>query len=267
MPEGDTVHKLARYLRPALVGRTLRAGEVRGRPDVALAGRRVREVFARGKHLFCELDGDLVLRSHLGLHGSWHRYAVGEPWRVPERQASLVLATERDVYVCFHAKQVELLDARRGARDGRFADLGPDLVLGVPDAALVDRRVAAFADPDAPVVDVLLDQRVASGIGNVYKSEVLFLEGVHPLTRLRALGTEGLLRLYATAHRLLGRNLTGGPRVTRGRRDGAGDLWVYGRRGCPCFECGAPIEARRTGRGNRSTSWCPRCQPRPTAGD
>lgn len=258
MPEGDTVHKLAAALGQRLSGRELRDGRVRGEPRARLAGRRIGAIRARGKHLWIELDGDLVLRSHLGMHGTWHRYRPGERWHKPERHAAIVLATDDDVLVCFHPSEVELGSAGSRAFDLERR-LGPDLVEGVPDASETLRRARHFLELDAPLVDVLLDQRVASGVGNVYKSEVLFLERVHPLTPLAAVDEPLLARLLGRAHELLRANLHGGPRVTR-PAGAAGRLWVYGRKGQPCFECDAPIAAERLGRGLRSTYWCPRCQ-------
>jgi endonuclease-8 len=259
VPEGDTVHKLAGALRPWLVGRRLREGRVAAQPTLTLAGRAVQDVSARGKHLFVDLDGGLVLRSHLGMHGSWHRYRPGEPWRKPARQASIVLATDDDVLVCFHASEVELLDPARPHAFELRRRLGPDVLAEAPRGELVARRARSFLEPGAPLVDLLLDQRVASGIGNVYKSEVLFLERLHPATPWTAIDEDALGRVYAVAHRLLRANLGGGPRVTRA--GASGRLWVYRRAGRPCHTCATPVATARMGRGLRSSYWCPRCQP------
>lgn len=261
MPEGDTIHKLASALAPRLVGRRLVRFRARHDPELDLAGRLVEGVRAHGKHLFVALDGGLELRSHLGMHGSWHRYAPGERWKRPERQASLVLATDEDVLVCFLAAEVELL--RAGSLRARDVErgLGPDLAADGCDLDEVLLRARARVGGDTLVVDVLLDQRVAAGIGNVYKSEVLFLEEVAPRTPAAVLDDGVLRRLYERARELLRANLRGGPRVTRPQQDGAGELWVYRRAGRPCHRCAAPIATQRLGRGRRSTYWCPRCQP------
>ena len=260
MPEGDTIHKLAEYLGPRLTGRVLRGFRMRADPALDLTGREVESVSARGKHLFVRVGGALELRSHLGMHGSWHRYRPGEPWQRPERQAGLVLATDEDVFVCFHPREVECLRAGGlRARDTRRR-LGPDLVADTLDPAELARRARALLGPDAPVIDLLLDQRVAAGIGNVYKNEVLFVERVDPFVKLGDLDDAVLERLYATARRLLTVNLRGGPRATRSGRDGRGALWVYRRSARPCHACGTPIRSMRAGRGRRSTYWCPRCQ-------
>jgi endonuclease-8 len=261
MPEGDTVHKLANYLAPRLEGQSILRLDM---PDAdgarRCAGRRILEVFARGKHLFFELDNALLIRSHLGMYGSWHRYRPDEPWRKPRHRATLVLATAGEVYVCFNAKEVEVVTAP-GVRERILSTrLGPDLVDPAVDLDSVLRRAREFLPGDAPLADVLLDQRVAAGIGNVYKSEVLFIEGHLPQTPQSAVGDEALRAAFDLAGRLLRRNLGGGRRVTRFESDGAGRLWVYGRRGRPCLRCDGRIDGARFGAGNRATFWCPECQ-------
>ena len=261
MPEGDTVFKLAAYLRPVLGGRRLVAGSVRGMPDARLAGVTLGEVYARGKHLFIELDGRRLLRSHLGMWGSWHAYAPGAAWRKPRRQASIVLDIGDRVLVCFNALQVEIL-RNAGVRRRAFdAMLGPDLLASPLDIDGLLRRARELGGPDTPIADVLLRQQVASGIGNVYKSEVLFLERCDPATPLVRVGDALLTALYRQAARLLRRNLHGGPRVTRWASDDAGRLWVYGRSGQPCLRCDGVIRSARLGAKQRSTFWCPCCQP------
>ena len=207
------------------------------------------------------LDEGEILRSHLGMDGSWHEYARGERWRLPESQASLVLAAEDRVFVNFLAEEVELL-VQGGARERRLdRRVGPDLTADAEvDLDQLARRARALLPPHAPALDLLLDQRVASGLGNVYKSEVLFLEAVEPRTPLAELDDATLQRLYATGRRLLRANLVPGPRTTRGSLPGTGDLWVYRRAGRECLRCGDTVRMERLGRGRRSTYWCPGCQ-------
>ena len=261
MPEGDTLHKIANYLAPRLCQQVL--VDVR-MADSAAARRctsqRVESVEARGKHLFIELDNGLALRSHLGMYGSWHRYAHDEEWKKPRRQASLVIATPDNEYVCFNAKEIEVV-AMRGVRSrivhGR---LGPDLIADPVETVVLLERAREFLDGDAIIADALLDQRIASGIGNVYKSEVLFIERLHPARSLDKTTDEELARCYVTAADRLRRNLGGGKRVTRFENDSAGRLWVYGRTAQPCLECETPIVSCRMGRHHRGTFWCPTCQ-------
>ncbi len=266
MPEGDSVHKLAVELRRRLLGAILEDVRLRRLQAGSLRGARITGVSARGKHLFLDTDTGLSLRSHLGMYGSWHGYRPGEPWRKPERQADILLVTDRGLFVCFNAREAEILS--RGGfryRDARQR-LGPDLVADQPEGERIAARARELLAPDALLADVLLDQRVACGIGNVYKSEVLFLEGQPPSRRLGETTDQDLEGLYRRAADLLGQNLGGGPRVTRRVADGRSTLWVYRRRGLPCLRCGAQIEGADLGRIPRSTYWCPRCQPAESSG-
>lgn len=263
MPEGDTVFKLAAYLRPQLLGRALRKGSMYGPRHEDLRGRQVSDLYARGKHLFIELDGFQLLRSHLGMWGSWHSYAPGEPWQKPVHRAAIILDTGERLFVCFNPRQVELM-RHGGVRERRLdAALGPDLLDPGIDITVIPARARELSDSETPIVDLLLDQRVASGIGNVYKSEVLFLERIDPHLAAGRLADDAILALYRRARALLGDNVGGGPRVTRRAPDDAGRLWVYGRNGQPCLRCEGVIRSGRVGRGLRTTFWCPCCQSRP----
>lgn len=261
MPEGDTIFKLAAFLKPALSGRRLVAGTLRGNQPVDLADSEISDVYAHGKHLFIALDQDRLLRSHLGMWGSWHHYAPGEEWQRLRRQASIVLDTGERIYVCFNARQVELLRGRGVSARKLGVVLGPDLLAADVDYDAIIERAHTLTDPDMPVADLLLNQRVACGIGNVYKSETLFVERCHPATPLSSLDDLRLRQLYEHAAQLLDGNCRGGPRITRRAADDAGQLWVYGRTGQPCLRCDTPIESMLFGRGQRSTYWCPQCQP------
>jgi endonuclease-8 len=263
LPEGDTVHKLAVVLASELCEKTVTDLRIRRRCADALIGHRILSLRSEGKHLLMGFDSRLVLRSHLGLYGSWHRYLPGERWRKPPRQASIELRTENRLYVCFNAREVEVLKAGGFRLADAMRRLGPDLTRERPDTAVLNERALALVAPQSPLVDVLLDQRVASGIGNVFKSEVLFMEGEAPLRRLADTPAPVLGALYARAGDLLRRNLHGGPRVTRLVGDGRGDLWVYGRARRPCFRCGTAVRMERLGMDLRSTYWCPRCQVLP----
>ena len=261
MPEGDTIHKLADYLAARLVGRRLQ--RVRMADPSACercSGRFVCSLSAHGKHLIIELDSALLLRTHLGMYGTWHRYREDEPWRKPHRQASLVLATDEDLFVCFNAKEVELIGAASVRERILQTRLGPDLIDADLDLKLVVRRAREILAGDTPLADLLLDQRVAAGIGNVYKSEVLFIQRRLPRTPLDSVSDRALAACYTTAAELLRRNLGGGPRRTRPERGGADRLWVYGRRGLPCLLCTHQISYARLGKDWRPTYWCGGCQ-------
>ncbi len=270
MPEGDTIHALAATLREQLEGRELVQARFEGEVLESLLGRRIDAVFAVGKHLFVGV-GPTLLRSHLGMHGSWHAYAPDEPWLRPAWQATFVIATEQRVFACFRTREAEVMD-RRGVRFRRLmAWLGPDVLAQDFDPGVAVARARERLAPAAPLVDVLLDQRVACGIGNVWKSELLFLAGLDPRAPLETVPDDRLAQLYERAARGLARNLgparrrTRAPRPRRGlatlERDDDPGLWVYRRAGEPCSLCGAPIRTERLGKDRRSTYWCSACQP------
>jgi endonuclease-8 len=157
--------------------------------------------------------------------------------------------------VCFDAP-VAVLE-----RAPAVAHLGPDLCR--PDADLDEclARMTSLADPDTIVADVLLDQRIACGVGNVFKSEVCFVCGIDPSTPIRSVAEPDRRRLVATAAAQLQANLGSGPRTTT--TGPPGSLAVYGRAHRPCRRCGTAIRVARTGEHARTTYWCPTCQPAP----
>jgi endonuclease-8 len=260
MPEGDTIHKVAAVLGSLLNGRALVEVRLRPYPDAGLIGQRLCAVHAKGKHLYIETDSGATLRSHLGMYGTWHRYRPGEEWKKPAFQASILIVTETDVVVCFNAREVELLRRPGFRRQDQRHRLGPDLITAVDELPGVPGRARALCPPQIQLVDLLLDQRVAAGIGNVYKCEVCFLQRQPPWRQLATVSDAALVGLYRCASELLRKNLGGGPRRTRCVIDGRGPLWVYSRGDLPCLLCGEPIRCARLGRRPRTTYWCPRCQ-------
>ncbi|MCO8128534.1 hypothetical protein NHL50_15090 [Acidimicrobiia bacterium EGI L10123] len=256
MPEGDTIHRAAIRMRPALAGHVLTRFEApRLVGDRPALGERIDDVEARGKHLLVHFSGGITLRTHMKMTGSWHLYRDGEPWRKGAHLARAVVGADGGwLGVCFQAPVVETYH-RDAGEPLPLATLGPDLTGPAPDLDAAVAR-AALAAPGTELADALLDQRIASGIGNVYKSEVCFLHGLDPFTPLAAVPAEDLRRVLDTSHRLLVANLGRTRRVTY--RDGVA---VYGRRGQPCFRCGSVVRMRRQGEMARSTYWCPTCQP------
>lgn len=253
MPEGDTIHRTANRLRPALVGQPLvrfeapRAVGKRPRP-----GTTIDAVEAVGKHLLIRFAGGTTLRTHMRMTGSWHLYRTGERWKRPTHLARAVVEVHGWTAVCFAAPVVELETEPTSAAN--LAHLGPDLTS--PDVTDADIDAAVERMTNDEIAVVLLDQRVASGIGNVYKSEVLFICGVNPFTPAGELDRDRKRALIATASKLLRANVAStGPRRTT--REG---LAVYGRTRRPCHRCGTPIRAKRQGEQARTTYWCPTCQ-------
>jgi endonuclease-8 len=266
MPEGDTIFRTAEVLRAALSGRRITAARaqpqpgLRSVPDLSrLLGATVASVEARGKHLLIGFDNGLTLRTHLRMKGSWHRYRPGERWRLPQKRATAILETGESVAVAFDTPVAELLTDADLRRSRALTTLGPDLLSRSFDA---DEALRRLRDRDDEAIgNALLDQRAVAGIGNVYKSEVAFLEGIDPWASVAAFDDAVLLRALRTARRLLQANTRGGARVTTGSPAGGQGLWVYGRAGRPCRRCGTRIEVARQGDLARLTYWCPRCQP------
>lgn len=274
MPEGDTIFRAARTLDLALAGRLLTGFDTvlpalrRVHDDHSIVGRTVVGVRAVGKHLLIELTGDLLLRTHMRMSGSWHVYRPGERWRRPRSAMRVLLANDEYVAVAFDVPVAEFLTRGQLPRHRELAALGPDLLdAGFDEAAA---RANLLARGDRAVAEALLDQRVMAGVGNVFKSEVLFVCGVNPWRPVVSLTAEESGRLVAEARALLRANVAPTGAAPSGRRttrsmDPAARLWVYGRAGRRCRRCGTTIECRAQGRDARLTYWCPACQPDRTA--
>ena len=259
MPEGDTVFVAAAKLHAALAGKPIDRSDFRvpRLATVDLAGRVMTGVEARGKHLLFRISGGLILHTHYKMEGSWHLYRPGDPWRGPGFQVRAVLYTSEWIAVGFRLGVVELIDTAE--EDAVVGHLGPDPLRDDWDPR---RVVAALADrPAAEIGEVLLDQRVIAGPGNVYKSEVCFLGGVDPWTPVREVAD--LAALVDRMARLMRANRSTGTQITTGDPRPGRQRWVYGRSGEPCFRCGTAIRrSEQEGPGGlRVTYWCPTCQP------
>ena len=238
--------------------------------DTPVVGRTLDAVRARGKHLLMEFSGDLVLRTHMRMNGSWHIYPIGARWKRPTRDMRIIVGTRDAVAVGFNIPVAEFLAGRDVARNELLRTLGPDLLDPAFDRYEALRRMRGRTRE--PIADVLLDQRVVAGIGNVFKSEILYEACVNPFTPTAAIDDAGLDRVVDTAVRLMRANVLDaaqtlspavGRRTTK-RLDPNEKLWVYGRAGKPCRQCGTPISSRSTGLDARLTFWCPVCQPGPS---
>ena len=211
-----------------------------------LKGHLLKSVEPNGKHLIMQFDGGIALHSHMRMTGAWHLYRAGERWRQPAWRATALLAFEDVVAVCFAAPVMELVpDARQPV-----AHLGPDILVDPFDLDEVIRRAR---QSDAKTIgELLLEQRVCAGIGNIYKCESLWINRLDPWLSPTAVD-DGLLRqLYTTARDLMRRNLATPIRQQRHA--------VHGRGGRPCPRCGGRIAVRAHGEQARLTYFCPRCQ-------
>jgi endonuclease-8 len=261
VPEGDTIHRVANRLRPVLVGQPLvrlEAPTARTHLRRPGAGTEITGVDAVGKHLLIRFDGGTILRTHLRMSGSWHVYRPGERWQKPAHHMRALVEVPHAVAVCFSAPVVELEHQATGG--ARIQHLGPDLSRGDTTDAEIDaclQRLAALSEPTDEIGDVLLDQRIACGVGNVYKSEVLWACHVDPFTAVDEVDVDTRRQLLDTAARLLRANVVSS---TVQRTTVLGGLAVYGRARRPCRRCGTPIRVTRQGDDARVTYWCPTCQ-------
>ena len=216
-------------------------------PIERVVGDEIDMVEARGKHLMIRFAGGVTLHTHMRMTGSWHLYNGGEKWRKPRHLARVVLECGDRVAVCFSAPVVELLVTQTEWAHPIIAGLGPDIMKPPVDIAEVKRR-ASEQPADVPIGDVLLDQQVVSGIGNIWRNEALFVCRVHPMTPHTRVDVAAVVRAAA---RLM---------QARARPGGVYRPQVYNRANRPCPRCGEPIAAARTGRHHRTAYWCPRCQ-------
>ena len=276
MPEGDSIFRAARTLQRALAGRAVTRFESvfprlsRIDDDTPIRGRTVDRVEARGKHLLIWLSGDLVLRTHMRMHGSWHVYRPGERWMRPHRDMRIVLETREIHAVAFNVPVAEFETAASLARTPALRALGPDLLDDELVPAEAVQRIAERGEMD--IADALLDQSALAGIGNIFKSEVLFAGRVNPFLKVRDVSRHDIERLVTIAAKFLRANVADGApggiatysglRRTTGRSDPGARLWVYGRGGKPCRRCGTPVSRMKQGPHARTTYWCERCQPR-----
>lgn len=261
MPEGDTINRTAAALRIALVGKPITRFEApRLVGPCPAQGRIVESVTSHGKHLEMVWDDGLVMHTHMRMSGSWHLYRADERWRLPTRQVRVVIAVSDWIAVCFNAPVVETYRYFDRHRHPGFGPLGPDLCRDDADLDESANLLYHYADQSAPICAVLLDQQVMCGVGNVYRSEVLWDCHMYPFAPVGALEGHDCAQLVDTAARMLRANLHDAGRTVTGQVSGG--LAVYGRNGQRCAGCGDTIEVCRTGEHARLLYWCHGCQLR-----
>jgi endonuclease-8 len=263
MPEGDNIHAHAQQLQ-ALIDQPLTSVWSNAIDRRALRGQHVVRVEALGKHLVISFSEGTAARVHLGMTGRW-RHLRADVSRETLAQATLALVTRESAWLCQRARTIEWSRARliRGSR--ALSRLGPDLI-GDVDLDVVLQRARASINAARPIAEVLLDQSICSGIGNVYKCELLFMHHIDPWARLDTIDDVTLRAIYADAARLLRANVgqlrttTADPR--RGPRPSRGQtrLWVYGRARRACLRCGHAIAQKMQLPSLRPTYYCPTCQ-------
>ena len=282
MPEGDTVFRTARNLGRALAGKAITGFRstypllTRFNDDTPLAGQTVDRVEARGKWLLIYFSGGGILTSHLLMNGRWHIYRQGERWQLPRFHMRIVIENSEYQAVGFRIPVARMHTAQSLARDLHVARTENDLLNEDFDCEAGTGRL--LARPLEAIADVLLDQAVLAGVGNVFKSEICFVNSLHPFRTVATLTHHEATAVVASAQRLLKANILedsgdtivtyrGQQRRTTHASDPGASLWVYGRAGEPCRRCGEVIRRRIQGADARVTFWCPRCQPMPDGSD
>ena len=262
MPEGHTIHRLARDLSATFGGGPVGATSPQGRfteGAASIDGKPLARATARGKHLFLEFDETLI-HIHLGLIGKFRPRALGvdatdsvrldltngeEFWQLTEPQTCAIVTAHEEAHV---ANKLGPDPLARGASSQQFIE------------ALGKRKV--------PISAALLDQGVVAGIGNVYRAEFLFLMGIEPHTPANKLTADQALELWDLSKQMLRLGVKLNRIVTVSRQDGGKPqsrmtnnerLYVYKREDQPCRRCDAPITIGKIG--SRSVWWCPVCQP------
>lgn len=268
MPEGDTLFIAAKKLGAILTGRVITrfASPLPELKEQGVEGQTVSEVRAHGKHVIIELGDGRALLSFLRMQGKWSAFEKSRmrpgllakaarelAW--DDEETTLIIETETSVAVLTRAALVKL--GPRSKIEASLSGLGPDLLS--PDYDQAEVLVRLRDAPELSIAEALLRQSIVAGIGNVYKSEVLFLEKVSPFVSVAGLDDPTLERILKRARDLMRRNLKGPRRTTFGTFAGQ-SFFVYERSGQHCLKCDARIGMRRQGTLQRSTYFCPDCQ-------
>jgi DNA-formamidopyrimidine glycosylase len=263
MPEGHTIHRLAREHNAAFRGKALRLESPQGRfaSDAALLdGRVLDRVRPYGKHLFYEFAGDDVVHVHLGIYGVFERHA--RPFPAPRGAVRLRLHDGETLVDLRGPTVCERIDP--DGRDAILARLGPDPLDPKADR---ERLWAKVSRRDTPIAALLLDQSAVAGIGNVYRAEALYVLGIAPHRPARTLSRAEFDALWDTLVRMLKAGVRAGRIVTtepadRDRRSGrpsdADRHYLWRRTDLPCRRCGTPVRSEVLAA--RNLYWCPQCQ-------
>jgi endonuclease VIII len=231
-----------------------------------VVGRTIGGITTHGKHIFIDLVPEtgelpvLVLHTHMMMSGSWHVYRNSDVWNRPEVQAVVVIAVGDRIAVCFNAPVVELTSKADSDKLHLQKLLGPD-ILSLPLDHQEIRNRWTTQPPTDPISVSLLNQHVVAGIGNLYRSEALFLSHVNPFDQNAHFSEQNLKILVQNAADLMHANL-GRNTVLRSFGEGHLTPWVYGRSRQPCRRCGNIIKTAFVGMPPRSVYWCSVCQPR-----
>jgi endonuclease VIII len=268
MPEGHTLHRLARLHESRYAGSPVRVTSPQGRfgqPATQVDGRVLIRAEAHGKHLLHVYGPDLTVHVHLGLYGTFTEHEL--PTTEPAGQVRMRMVGPTHWTDLRGPNTCELLvDEEVAALHDR---LGPDPLRGDGDP---EQSWARISRSNSPIAVLLLGQRILAGVGNVYRAEVLFRHNINPLTPGKKLSHEQWRAIWADLVELMREGVRTGridtvraehlPEVTgrapRVDRHG-GEVYVYRRTDQPCLICGAPVCGKDLA--GRNLYWCPVCQP------
>jgi len=267
MPEGHTLHRLARLHQARYAGHPVAVSSPQGRfaaEAALLDGTVLTAAEAYGKHLFHRYDGQGVVHIHLGLYGAFTEFERPEPDPIGQVRMRIVGPT--------HATDLRGPNRCELLTDDEVEEitdrLGPDPLRADADPEPALRRITSSS---SPIAALLMDQKVLAGVGNVYRAEVLFRHNINPMLPGKSVGRERAEQLWRDLVELMADGVERGridtvrpehaPEVTgrapRQDRHG-GEVYVYRRVGNPCLLCGTTV-AMRTLQG-RKLYWCPQCQ-------
>jgi endonuclease VIII len=252
VPEGDTIHRIARQIDAALGGREIELADAPNRRSpihhraAELQGRTLEHAEAIGKHLLIHFSGAVVIHSHLGMNGRWRIGADAAP---RAGAAWLRVGSGTAVAAQTGGKLLRLVSESRARNDPGLMQLGPDPLRPGFDVAGATRRLLG-AGREREVGEAILDQSVIAGIGNAIRNEACFAAAISPWRRLADLTEDDGRRLLDECRRIMLISVSSGHRPHR----------VYRAERRRCTRCGGRIEARAQGDANRVAYWCPGCQ-------
>lgn len=269
MAEGHMIVYWARQIR-ALEGETLEHVDLPSTKEEwieVLKGRTLERVDTHGKNLLLRISGDLTIRCHALMYGSWQ---VGEPGmklNKPQKQVRLRLATAEHEAVFFNGPVVDIMSDEELAEYEPVASLGPDVMKDNFDRDEAWRRLQQHAEMQ--IGPALLDQTILAGIGNIFKSEALFVAGIDPRREVGYISRDEVERIWDAVIPMMWDSVEGGGPIattTDELRAEGRNLYVYRKTNRPCVArpdgtaCEGTVEQFRQGDNERVTYWCPDCQ-------
>jgi endonuclease-8 len=263
MPEGHVIHRLALRHHELFSGKRLRVTSPQGRfadESIQLDGKLLRRVDAYGKHLFYHWQGKQVVHVHLGLYGRFHDHESPPP--EPRGEVRLRVVGRERAFDLNGPNRCELLDLN-SVRQIRNR-LGPDPLRADADP---DEAWQVISRSRAPIGSLLLNQSVIAGAGNIYRADVLFHVGIHPLRPGKTIDRDEFTQLWAVLTRFMklglkhGRIINADPKEigkSRSRMNREESLLVYKKE--TCCRCRGKVAAWELA--GRQVYCCPKCQVR-----